>query len=214
MSDWEVRDWRVAPNGRYAIAFLGAALVVSSVILGASMAAIPGEGGFEDDQMQMVAENRLLAVEALWVEGVTVAGFDSEGDGIVLDLHSLYPTGDPTVRWTVQSVFVLEAENRQKEEHQNLYEYRYNGLVDTIDEKFGWIEGEGTYCAWELRFNGSLVHFGSETVEGPDQIPETHWTVVHDYSEEVQWWMSRGTVDIRAELVFHLWFETEDPVFS
>ncbi len=213
MSDWVVKDWRAAPRGRYAIAFLGAALFVSSMILGASMAAIPGEGSFDDDHIRQVADNRLLAVEALGVEDLTVFGFGYEGDGWVIGLSSIYPTYDPTLRWTVQSVFMLEAENRHREEQQIGSHYRYDRLLDTIDEKFGWVTSEGTYSAWELRFNGSLVHFGSDVVEEPAHIPESHWTVTHDYSEEVQRWFDRGVTQLEARLVFHLWFETEDPVF-
>lgn len=216
MSDWEVREWRTVPKGRYAFAFLGAAVVVSSVVLGASMAAIPGEGGFDDDQMRMVAENRLSAVEALWVGKVLVQeGYAHDNDlpGLVPLTHFycwLDYSYDRTVRWMVQSYFMLQAEMRYKQSYNSGYVMMFHDLLGTLGEKFGSVEAEGTYCAWELWYNGSRVHFGSEAVDGPDLIPEAHWTVAHDYS----WDERRDPLPFQARLVFHLWFETEAPVFE
>jgi len=215
VSDWEMKDWRVAPRAKYAFAFLGIAVMLSAVILGASMATIPDEGGFDDDHAQLVAENHLSAVEALWVDPPEVVEYHLSNDGLPSGrrLDRVYPTSDPTVRWVVESVFKLETKMKEVEQHSTDYRMEYEDLLDTIDEKFGLVGSDGTYSAWELVLNGTRVHFGSEIVDGPGHIPVDHWTVLHYYSGEVQWWKDRGVIPFRAKLVFHLWFETEEPSF-
>jgi hypothetical protein len=216
VSDWEMRDWRVPPRTRYAFAFLALAIMLSATMLGSSMRAVPDTGAFDDDQINQVTENWLSAVEALWVSGIYVLeDYNIDDDGLpdLVPLSSYFPTSDPSVRWVIQSFFMLEAKRIETEKRLRSYRLYLDGLADDIDDQFGRVRVEGTYCAWELRFNGTLLHFGSETVDGPDQVPETCWTVSHDYSSDVQWWRRTGTVPFRAKLVFHLWFETERPEF-
>ncbi len=205
----------MAPRSRYALAFLGAALIVSSMLLGATMANIPSEAVFDDDQVLLVAENWLSAVEALWVDSPVVLEYCISDDGRSSGraLYHYYPTADPSVGWVVASAFMFEARMKEIERLDTDFRIDYGDLLDTIDEKFLSVAAEGTYCAWELGFNGSRSHFGSDTVDGPDLIPETRWTVSHDYSGEVEWWRGQGIVPFRAKLVFHLWFETERPEF-
>ena len=214
MSDWTIKDWRVAPRARYAFAFLIVAMVVSAVILGASIVAVPDVGGFDDDQVRLVAENRLSAVEALWVVPPDVIIYNLNDDGLPgpEPLDRFYDTDDITVRWVVASYFKLEAKWREVEKRSLDVNLEYDDLLETIDEKFGWVTVEGTHCAWELRFNGTRMHFGSDTVYSPDQIPDSHWTVFHEYSGEAQWWKGQGFVKYRAELRFHLWSEGESMV--
>ncbi len=216
MSEWVMRDWRVAPRTRYAMAFVGAALVVSSMILGASMMAVPTEGYYEDEHILLVADSRLLAVEALWVDPPRVGYrniLDDLPDVGETRLHYVKPTTDPTVRWMVRSYFELEAERKEVLQSGRGTWIDPEVLRDDIDEAFGRFAWSGSYSAWELRFNGTMVHFGSDAVEDPDLIPETCWTVSHDYSGEIGWPSRDDTVPFHAKLVFHLWFETEEPSF-
>ena len=213
MSDWVMGDWRVPPRTRYAFAFLVLAIMLSSVILGSSMMTVPVTGAFDDDQLRQVAENHLSSVEAIWVEKESIYLGDFEYSSNYL--YRMFPTGDPTVRWVVDSYFKLYARNKELNKEfgrsysgQNLHE-----LTRVIDDAFGRVTSDGLYCAWELRFNGTMVHFGSDTVLEPDLIPETHWTVSHDYSGEAVWSNKGATVPYRAKLVLHLWFETERPEF-
>ncbi len=215
MSEWVMAEWRVAPRGRYAFAFLAIALMLSATLIGIAMAAVPDEGGFDDTHIELVMENWLTAVESLWVIppylGI-VDGYD--GDFERLDHH--YPTTDLTVRWVVDSFFKLTARNHDLERRDLDYplSYRLDGLLVAVNEKFGWMTVDGTYCAWDLRFDGNRIHFGSDTVDKPGHIPESHWTVSHDYSGSIEvWGNEHREVEYRAQLRFHLWFETEDPVF-
>ncbi len=208
-----MRDWRVPPRTRYAFAFLALSIMLSAVLLGASMEAVPDSGAFDDDQMWRVAENRLLAAEALWVDDCPVSVGDADYGGDRLSY--MFPTDDPTVRWVVDSYFKLYARSR---ELYRMWERSYHGqdlhgLTRAIDEKCSWITSDGTYCAWELVFNGTTVHFGSDTVSEPDLVPMTSWTVSHDYSGKVVWSNKGGTVPFHAKLVLHLWYETERPQF-
>lgn len=213
MSDWIIRDWRVSPRSRYSFAFLAIALVVSGALLGAAVVSVPANGAFDDDHVLQVAENRLNAVEALWVDGKI---YLEDIDGYNHDpLEGMFPTDDPSVRWLVDSYFKLTARNNELMTKGWYYNqgYRLDGLAETIDDKFGDVTYVGTYCAWELVLNGTTVHRGSNVMEGAHNMPESHWTVSHDYSGEVQWSRHRGMVPFQAKLVFHLWFETERPEF-
>ena len=213
MSDWEMRDWRVPPRTRYAFAFLALAVMLTAVMMGASMTVVPDTGAFDDDQMEQVAENRLFAVEAIWLDKEMIHIGDFEYGSNYLD--RMFPTEDPTVRWLVDSYLKLYASNKeQKKEAGKPYSGEgLHALTVVIDDRFGRVSSDGTYCAWELRFNGTRVHFGSDTVDGPGLVPETRWSVSHDYSGESVWTHKGATVPFRAKLVFHLWFETEEPSF-
>lgn len=209
-----MRDWRVPPRAGYAFAFLALAIMLSAVILGASMMAVPGAGAFDDDQVRLVAENRLSAVEATWVDEQYIQIESSDGSTIV-NLDRVFPTRDPTVGWVVGSYLRIIAENKDLERRgwDRYWGHDAEALTGTVDDGFERFTTDGTYCAWELWFNGTRVHFGSDTVKGPDMMPETRWTVSHDHSGEAEWSPRGATVPFRASLVLHLWFETEEPSF-
>lgn len=213
MSEWEIRDWRVPPRIRYAFAFLVIAIMLSLVILGASVMRVPVTGAYDDDQLMQIAENHISAVEAIWVDKESIYVGDFEYSSNYLD--RMFPTGDPTVRWVVESYFKLYAKSKElnKELERSYSGQNLHDLTRVINDNFARVTSDGTYCAWELRFNGTMVHFGSETVSEPDQIPETRWTVSHVYSGEAIWSKKGATVPFRAQLVLHLWFETERPDF-
>ncbi len=216
MSDWVMRDWRVPPRARHAIAFLVAAVAVSSMMTGVSTTTIPSEAGFDDDQVLLVAENRLCAVEALWVDYSGIDRRDLYDDLPDIEDNSRdyrYPTDDQSLRWIVRYYFELEAERKEVLRYGHGSWNDPEGLRDEIDYAFGRMSRSGTYSSWELRFNGTRIHFGSDTVEDPDLVPETCWTVSHDYSGEIGWPSRHEMIPYRAKLVFHLWFETERPEF-
>jgi len=187
-------------------------MMLSATLIGIAMAAVPDEGAFDDTHVKRVAENRLTAVESLWVIPPYVEEWIGRGwDYEKLDRY--YHTSDFSVRWVIDSIFKLTALNQDLEERRRHHRFEVDGLFVTMDEKFGWVTVDGTYCAWELWFNGTRLHFGSDTVDRPGDIPESHWTVTHDYSGEVDQWGAEGNIRYRAEIRFHLWFETEDPEF-
>lgn len=216
MSDWVMRDWRAPPRVRYAVAFLAAAVVVSSTILATSTATVPSEAGFDDDHVLLVAENRLCAVEALWIDydGINRRDlYDELPDIEDASRDYRFPTDDQTLRWIVNYYFELEAERKEVLKYGHGSWKDPEGLRDEIDDAFGRLTRSGSYSAWELTFNGTMVHFGSDTVQDPDLIPDTRWTVSHDYSGEIGWPSRDKLIPFRAKLVLHLWFETERPEF-
>lgn len=215
MSDWEVKDWRIAPKKSYADVFVVIALLVSATIIGRAMTVVPDKGGFDDAHIEVVAENRLTAVESLWVIPPTVRSPDDSDLGGISRLDWEFPTDDLTVRWVVDSFFKMTVWNVEKEGITMDANTRYylSGLLAVIDEKFQWFKVDGTYCAWKLVLDGERIHFGSDTVEKPGHIPDRHWTVSHDYSGTIDRWEGYEGISYEAKLRFYLWFETEDPIF-
>lgn len=187
------------PSQLRLLALLALSMLLSCSIAGASFLTVPGEGSLSDEDMELVAENHLSAVEALYVPVPWVSASIWEDDEF---LDGLFPTDEHTVRWVVDSYFKLLARQDAYEEWGRGIEYGLGLLVRTIDRGFHKIDREGTEFAWELRYNGSRVLLVSDALD--DGMPEERWTVSHDCSGEV-WAYGEVNVTYRASLRFHLW---------
>jgi hypothetical protein len=182
--------------------FFIVAMCFSAGLIVLTVNVLPSEGGFEGPVHRLVAENQLLAVEGMWVGDVYVT--ENSGDGASrIAVGRLVETDDYTVRWLIQSYFILLAENREYEKYEYV-RYELEPLERKIASKFDWVRPQDSHYAWELVYNETAIGFGSDILAEPEEIPEDSWEVIHDYSGKVSWYKD-GTIRFRAELRFVYW---------